>query len=106
MGNETKHLTMEQAAAALGKRRAGRPTHADTVRKWCTVGLRGVKLQSQVRGLNRVTTADWIEEFFDAITRVRDGARAATHGPAPEREAVVLRGRREAKEELIRTGRR
>lgn len=43
------------------------PPHVSTVWRWCTKGTRGVKLESWIRGGQRVTTPEAVERFLLAL---------------------------------------
>lgn len=75
MMDKPQYLTMQQAAERLPEGRSGKPVYPTTVTKWilhgvCITGgkriyLKGVRLPSGWR-----TTAAWVDEFLDALTRV------------------------------------
>jgi hypothetical protein len=48
--------------------------HAATVWRWCTKGTRGVKLESWVRGGQRVTTPEAVERFLLALNAADEPA--------------------------------
>jgi hypothetical protein len=82
----TTFLSMKQAAAWLGPRRNGTAGHEETIRVWCKKGLRGVRLQSQVRGGIRVTTEQWLEDFFRDVEAAR-GRTPAPPGPSARKRS-------------------
>ena len=56
-------MSLAAAAKAFGRLR-GRVPHVSTVWRWCTKGVRGVRLQSYVVGGTRVITAEAIDTFL------------------------------------------
>jgi hypothetical protein len=42
--------------------------HQNTVRRWATIGVNGVKLRSVRFGGKRLTTEQWCREFVEAVT--------------------------------------
>lgn len=56
-------MSLAAAAKAFGRIR-GRVPHVSTVWRWCTKGVRGVRLQSYVVGGTRVITAEAIDRFL------------------------------------------
>ncbi len=61
-------LTISQAA----KTAPGRPS-VSTCWRWAMKGVRGVKLESYVRGGRRFTTADALQRFIYRTTAASDG---------------------------------
>lgn len=51
----------------------GRRVHDETIRRWATRGVRGVKLETVVVAGSRVTTHDAIERFIAATTAAANG---------------------------------
>jgi|SRR5215831_6627690 len=68
-------LNMVELAEAIGCRRAGRPTWADTCSRWCLVGLQGVRLYSWKETYERKTTWGHYLEFCQQLERARAEAR-------------------------------
>jgi hypothetical protein len=85
-GPEDRWITLQEAADLMGRRRAGRPTHKRTIRKWITEGLRGgtVRLRYRKRGGINYTRVSWLGEFEDALTAADPWAAEAERlPPAP-----------------------
>lgn len=61
-------LTLSQAAKTLPRRRGGRPTHASTLFRWATEGLRGVKLEIVQVGGTKCTSREALSRFFARLT--------------------------------------
>lgn len=76
-------LSRKDAAAYVGRRRAGRPTNPETIGDWMNRGLRGVRLRYELRGVQFFTRAEWIDEFFAALKRLKEGHRAQTIAAMP-----------------------
>jgi Protein of unknown function (DUF1580) len=80
-GTQPIDLTLEQPLPLsdvpkldwIPLRRGGRRLHVATVHRWCTRGIRGVKLAFVQLGGTRVTTIEALLRFFNALT--------ATEGP-------------------------
>lgn len=51
----------------------GRRVHDETIRRWATRGVRGVKLETVVVAGSRVTTLAAIERFITATTLAANG---------------------------------
>lgn len=86
-------MTMRQAALYVGPRREGRPTDKETVREWAIRGLRGVVLRSETRGGIRMTTAEWVDDFFRRLDAPR--ARAPTNAERARRHERAMKRLRE-----------
>jgi hypothetical protein len=81
-----------EIARSLPPSRAGRPVHTSTISRWRSPGvrrrdgscitLRAVRLPS-----GWATTAEWVQEFFDAVT-------AEKSGQAPPPAAIRTTARR------------
>jgi len=63
-----KTLTLHQAAATLPHRRGGKPTHASTLFRWATDGLRGEKLEVVQVGGTKCTSKEALTRFFTRLT--------------------------------------
>lgn len=61
-------LTLAEAAKTLPCRRMGRPTHATTLLRWSTGGIRGVKLETIQIGSTRCTSREALHRFVDRVT--------------------------------------
>ena len=83
--------------AAAARTVTGGPVHVSTMHRWRMKGVRGVRLETFLRGGIRYTTDEAIERFFAATTAAADG------DPAPsltsrQREREISRAEREASE--------
>jgi hypothetical protein len=64
---EDRLITLRQAATTLPCRRVGRPTHASTLWRWATQGLRGVKLEIVQVGGTKCTSREALDRFFEQL---------------------------------------
>jgi hypothetical protein len=82
----------------LGGRRSGRLVSPQTLHRWYSKGMRGVRLRTEVHGGIRVTSRAWIDEFFGALKAARDGDSPASvqapvpRSPAQRQKASALAG--------------
>jgi hypothetical protein len=67
--------------------RGGKRLHVATVHRWCTHGIRGVRLEFVQRGGTRVTTEAALQRFF---ARLRTASAEAT---GPNDQAASRRDR-------------
>ncbi|WP_406700215.1 hypothetical protein V5E97_15435 [Singulisphaera sp. Ch08] len=58
-------------------RRLPAPKSEDTIRRWATVGLRGVILETVWVGETPCVTAEGLADFFDRLTAVKRGDQEA-----------------------------
>jgi len=91
--SEEKPKTLATAARTV----PGGSVHVSTIHRWRMKGVRGVRLETFLRGGIRSTTDEAIERFFAATTAAADG------DPAPsltsrQRERAISRAEREASE--------
>ncbi|TWU13880.1 hypothetical protein CA54_27210 [Symmachiella macrocystis] len=68
LANETP-ITLAKAAQTL----PGGAVHVSTIHRWRMKGVRGVRLETFLRGGIRYTTDEAIERFFAATTAAADG---------------------------------
>jgi hypothetical protein len=68
----SERLPMEEVCAIVGKSR-------NTVHRWCTTGVYGIRLRSERHGFLRYTSRTWLEQFIAELS--------ATRGCAPAFEA-------------------
>lgn len=68
-------LTLEEAVALpmLRKRGGEVPKTPSTIFRWIRKGLRGIRLESALRGGIRVTSEEALARFFERVTTARDG---------------------------------
>ena len=62
-------FTLAEAARTL----PGGAVHVSTIHRWRMKGVRGVRLETFLRGGIRYTTDEALERFFAAITAAADG---------------------------------
>lgn len=70
-----KLLSCTELAAMLGSRRAGRPTHPETIRGWMVRGLAGVLLWCEWDLGMRRTTWNHFLAFRSAVARAKEEQR-------------------------------
>ena len=73
--DRTAWVTLRQVAEYLGARRAGRPTHVDTVRECVRVGLCGVKLRARLRGGVWMTKLREVQRFSVRVQLAKERQR-------------------------------
>ena len=61
-------LTVHQIAELVPSRRKNRKTSAQTVNRWMTQGLKGVKLKYTLAGTIRCATVNDVDAFFKQLT--------------------------------------
>jgi hypothetical protein len=67
--------------------------HEETLKRWCRVGVRGIRLESLLCGMRRCTSREALGRFFSTLTRLVDEPTAAGS------KAIATRTRREARRE-------
>lgn len=90
-------LTLREAAGVLPKTPRGKKVHVSTLYRWCSRGVRGVRLESLRLGGRVVTSVEALQRFAE-----RCSVANSTHEPQP-----ASRRQREfdrAEEELNRVG--
>ena len=90
---QSEWLSASAAAAYVGPRRGGKPTHPVTIQTWWGSGLYGVVLQSEDRAGVRCTRPEWIDEF---MRRVSPAARQDRLRRLRERKAKENTPRQDA----------
>jgi hypothetical protein len=75
----------------------GGAVHASTVHRWRLKGVRGVKLETIMRGGIRHTSREAIERFFSSTTAAANGEPAPTRTPK-QRERAIVAAERELEE--------
>lgn len=83
-------LPLAKAAREL----PGGPVHVGTLYRWFQKGVRGVRLETIMRGGVRFTSWEAIERFFRATTAVAEGAPVSVRTPK-QREAAIARAEAE-----------
>lgn len=68
-------LSLREAADSL----PGGAIHVTTIHRWCKRGIRGVRLETILRGGIRYTSSEAIDRFFTATTEAAAGK--AVTGP-------------------------
>src|SRR5262245_10259979 len=61
-------ITFTEAAAYVPRRRRGRKTSVTTFRRWATVGLRGIRLETIQVGGTKCTSLQALQRFFDRLS--------------------------------------
>lgn len=85
--------TLAEAARTL----PGGPVHVSTIHRWRLKGVRGVRLETILRGGIRCTTDEAIERFFAASTAAADGDTPPAR-TSRQREREISTAEREATE--------
>ncbi len=85
--------TLNDAANTL----PGGAIHVSTIHRWRLKGVRGVRLETILRGGTRYTSVEAIERFFAATTAAADGNIPPSPTPS-QREREISRAEREATE--------
>ncbi len=85
--------TLNEAARTL----PGGAVHVSTVHRWRLKGVRGIRLETILRGGVRFTTHEAIERFFAATTAAADGDIPPSL-TSRQREREISRAEREAAE--------
>jgi hypothetical protein len=91
--SEEKPKTLASAARTV----PGGPVHVSTMHRWRLKGVRGVRLETFLRGGIRYTTDEAIERFFAATTAAADSDAPASL-TSRQREREISRAEREATE--------
>lgn len=90
-------ITFAEAAKLLPRRRQGRKLHVSTLHRWCTKGVRGVRLEYLSVGGTRCTSVPALQRFFDALTEL---------DPAYDLDPDVPRHRTVSRRKSIRAAQR
>jgi hypothetical protein len=61
-------LPIYRVPERLPSRRSGKSIHVSTVYRWCTIGCRGIVLESIPCGSMRCTSKRALERFFAALS--------------------------------------
>ncbi len=77
--------TLSKAARTL----PGGSVHVSTIHRWRLKGIRGIRLETILRGGIRYTSDEAIERFFSATTAVADGI-APTVRTSKQRSKAIL----------------
>ena len=70
-------ITLAQAAREL----PGGPVHVSTLHRWRLSGIRGVKLETLMRGGRRMTSPEAIGRFISRTTAVANGEPVPVRTP-------------------------
>jgi hypothetical protein len=85
-------LTFSQAARRLRGTRQDRPVNPSTIYRWYAYGVKGVHLETALRGGVRVTSEEALQRFFGKLNNQPIKAKAfdrAKHDEAVERELTA-----------------
>lgn len=63
-------VPLAQATRWVPSRRGDAPTHASTLFRWATEGLRGVRLETLQVGGSRCTSREALHRFFKRLTEM------------------------------------
>ena len=83
-------ITLAKAAQTL----PGGAVHVSTIHRWRMKGVRGVRLETFLRGGIRYTTDEAIERFFAATTAAADGDATPVR-TSRQRERAIEQAERE-----------
>ena len=89
-------ITLAEAARTL----PGGPVHVSTTHRWRMKGVRGVRLETFLRGGIRFTTDQAIERFFAATTAAADGDATPVR-TSRQRERAIEQAERELEQSGI-----
>lgn len=92
----TEHLLPLSAAA---REMPGGAVSVSTVHRWTNSGIRGVRLETVLRGGVRMTSHQALVKFIQATTAAADGQPMASRTPAQRRREIDR-----AERELIAEG--
>jgi hypothetical protein len=76
-------LTLSQAARTL----PGGSIHISTIHRWRLRGVRGIRLETAMRGGKRVTSHEALQRFFDRLSGEEN--KAICCQPNPPKQPVV-----------------
>lgn len=83
-------IPLSQAPALVEQITGNRP-HRLTIDRWCKKGTRGVKLKSTFVGGYRLTSAEWLDDFFAEINN-QDRFQDTSDGLAQAEKALERAG--------------
>jgi hypothetical protein len=86
-------ITLAQAARTL----VGGAVHVSTIHRWRQKGIRGIRLETFLRGGVRYTTAEALQRFFAATTAAADGDVQPAQTPR-QRQRSVQQAERECEQ--------
>lgn len=70
--DDASYVSLAEAAKVIPGRASGKRVSINTLWRWCTRGVHGIRLRSVLVGGHRCTTRPWLEEFIEAITSAAD----------------------------------
>jgi hypothetical protein len=86
---ETEHLlTLSAAAREVPNRDSGRGVNVSTVWRWSLRGIRGVRLQTEMRGGIRYTSREALRRFFAATTAAANGESVGARNTAKRQREI------------------
>ena len=78
--------------AKAARKIPGRTVSPQTIYRWCSTGIDGVKLETLVIGGRMQTSIEALEAFFAAVTEAKQSAQSsARDGGTAERSDAVQR---------------
>ena len=78
-------ITLAEAARTL----PGGPVHVSTIHRWRMKGVRGIRLETFLRGGVRRTTNEAVRRFFAATTAAADGTAPVQTSRQRKREITA-----------------
>ncbi len=88
ISRDERLISLTEAAILIPRRRAGRPTAISTVFRWVQTGIRGIRLECVQVGGTKMTSAEAIRRFYDALTKKNLAGQAPAKKPAPHISAA------------------
>jgi hypothetical protein len=83
-------MTLTEAAREIPGRKPGHPLGVNTLHRWCSRGVRGVKLRSILFGGHRMTTRAWLAEFLAQINAEPASGPAGADGANAEAKLIQM----------------
>ena len=62
--------------------------HLSTVIRWGSRGSSGVRLQTQFVGGKRYTTIDWVRQYVDSVTKIKNGCLPEIQSPRQQDQSA------------------
>jgi hypothetical protein len=95
-------VSLREAAKRLPVRRAGKRPNVATLYRWCSEGVRGVRLDSILVGGVRCTSAQALQNFCDTLTAAAEpgqptGSVRPSSAPSNRRKEIAAAERRLAR---------
>ncbi|NLS97963.1 MAG: DUF1580 domain-containing protein [Planctomycetaceae bacterium] len=101
-------LRIASVPNVLPQTRKGKRVHHASVYRWWARGVSGIKLETIIISGERYTSREALQQFFEAVTKARDGAResavTSAKTPPPKSPAARRKSNRDAERALIQRG--